>query len=188
MEHETIGRIPLLISLFKGTHDQIDIRLPGDMPGDDFPGKQVDHNAEVVPLAACFDIREIADPNEIGSILRELLMQMIRAFALLTGRVLSPGLAGGHRRKVHAFHQAVHSSDTDMDAIITSEDVSDFIGAKPLIIISIDMEDRRFDLLILNRSGSRFGVEMLVIRAPIHPQDSAQSLDIMLKTQLMDSV
>jgi len=114
MEHETVGRVPLLISLFKGTHDQIDIRLPGNVPGDDFPGKQVDNNAEIVPFAAGFDIREITDP-----------------------------------------------------------DVSDFVSAKPLIIVSINMEDRRLYLLVFKSPGSRFGAKMLVVCAPIYLQDPA---------------
>jgi len=117
-------------------------------------------------------------------------MQMIRAFAFGSNRTFPFGFAGGHRRKAHAFHQAVHSSDTDVDAIITSEDVSDFIGVKPFIIIGIgiDVEDCRFDLLIFKSPGSRFGVKMLVICAPIYLQDPAQSLDIMLEAQLVDGV
>ena len=47
------------------------------------------------------------------------------------------------------FHQPVHPSDTDVYAIVTPEDIGDFINAQTFIVIRMDMEDQRSDLLVL---------------------------------------
>lgn len=47
------------------------------------------------------------------------------------------------------FHQPVHPSDTDVYAIVTPEDIGDFISAQTFIVIRMDMEDQRSDLLVL---------------------------------------
>ena len=61
------------------------------------------------------------------------------------------------------FHQAVHSSDTDMDAIITLENKGDLICSKPLAAVGVNMEDQRRNILILLDGGRGFSREMLIV-------------------------
>lgn len=86
------------------------------------------------------------------------------------------------------FHQPVHPSDTDVYAIVTPEDVSDFISAQAFIVIRMDMEDQRSDLLVLFDARGGFRREMLVISASVDPENAAERFNAMLETQLMDSV
>ena len=46
-----------------------------------------------------------------------------------------------HFWQLQLFHQAVHSSDTDVYAIITLKNIGNFVSAKPFVVISIDMKN-----------------------------------------------
>ena len=108
--------------------------LSGKMPADDLSRKQIHDNTEVIPLAVYLDICEITCLDEIRSLLVEFLMEMIRTVAVRS--VLAPaGLNGRHLRQLHGIHQPVHSSDADVYAIVTSEDICDFIGPDTLVVV-----------------------------------------------------
>ena len=49
-------------------------------------------------------------------------------------------LRGRHSRQLHVFHQAVHSVDTDVNAIITLQYVSNLIGAKSFVVVSVNVQ------------------------------------------------
>lgn len=68
---------------------------------------------------------------------------------------------------MHRAHQAVHSSDTDADAIVTLEDMVDLIGAKAFVIISINRKDKPPNILIERNTGSRRRIKMFVVSASI---------------------
>ncbi len=42
------------------------------------------------------------------------------------------------------LHQAVHSADTDANAIVTLQDISGLVGAESFIIVCVDMQDKTF--------------------------------------------
>jgi len=66
-----------------------------------------------------------------------------------------------------SFHQAVHSADTDVNAIITLENESNFISTKSFPVISIELKNGPADALILFGAVSRFRTEMLVVGASV---------------------
>lgn len=86
------------------------------------------------------------------------------------------------------FHQSVHPSDTDAYAIVTLEDVGDFISAQPFVVIRMDMENQRSNLLILPDAWGGFSREMFVISASVDPENAAERFNVVLETQLMDGV
>lgn len=53
---------------------------------------------------------------------------------------------------------------------------------------SINMKKNRSDLLIFKSSGRELGAEMLVIGAAVDPKNPAESLDIMLIFEFIDSL
>lgn len=120
MKNETIGGLPGRIGALESGHHKVNIRLAGNVPGDDFPREEIDHDAEIIPFLPNSDIGEITGPNEIGRFLVELLVQMIRTFSCFFGRTSMPGLLRRHSGQIHFSHQAVHSSNADVYAIITS--------------------------------------------------------------------
>lgn len=68
---------------------------------------------------------------------------------------------------MHRAHQAVHSSNADAGAIVTLEDMVDFIGAKAFVIISINSKDKAPEILIKRNTGSGRRIKMLVVSASI---------------------
>lgn len=86
------------------------------------------------------------------------------------------------------FHQSVHPSDTDAYAIVTLEDVGDFISAQPFVVIRMDMENQRSNLLILPDAWGGFSREIFVISASVDPENAAERFNVVLETQLMDGV
>lgn len=83
------------------------------------------------------------------------------------------GPDGGHLWQMQGFHQAVHSSHTDVDAIVTFKNVSDFMGAETFIIIGINVQDQGSDLLVFPDSGSSFRGEVLIIGTPVDRKNPA---------------
>ncbi len=60
-----------------------------------------------------------------------------------------------------------------MYAIVTLKDVGDFVGAKPFVIIGVDMQDQGGNVLILLGVWSWFGREVFIVRASIYFQNPA---------------
>ena len=119
MKHQAIRCISFLISLLEGCDYQVGIRFSGQMPCDDFSGKQIHDNAQIIPFPACFDIGDVTYPDQIRGFLVKILVQMVRASAVIGMCYVVFWLLCGHLRKLQFFHQAVHSADADVDAIIT---------------------------------------------------------------------
>ena len=57
-------------------------------------------------------------------------MKVIGTRPVVLVAVITEWLFSGHPWKLKGFHQPVHSSDTDVYAIITLKDIGDLVGAK----------------------------------------------------------
>ena len=101
---------------------------------------------------------------------------------------LKSRLSGGHFWKLHGFHQAVHSADTDMNAIITGRNMRDPVSADPLVVVRIDVKDSPADLLILNGSCSRGAVKMPVVSTSVYIQYAAQGFNGVLRSEPVDGI
>ena len=96
MKHETQWCVSFCISFFERSHDQINIWFSRDIPGDDFARKKIHYNAEIVPFAVCFDICKITNPDNIRSLLVEILLEMIGTSAVFIVFVRMKRLLGRH--------------------------------------------------------------------------------------------
>ena len=134
------------------------------------------------------DIRKIACPYGIWSGRVELLVKSVDAGNVVLAYSFPFGLFSGTFRKVHGVHQPVHSSETDVNAIITLQYTADFIGPEGIVVIIVDPKDELSDFLILAGTGSRLRIKVLVVGAAIYLQHSAKSLDAVLVAQFVDCV
>lgn len=75
--------------------------------------------------------------------------------------------------QLQSFHQVVHSSDTDMDAIITLENKGNFICSEPLVVVGVNMENQGKNILILPDAGSRLSGEMFIVGVFVDIEDLA---------------
>ena len=117
-------------------------------------GKKVHYNAKIVPFTGCFDVCKITNPDKIRSLLVEILLEMIDALAVFIVFVRMKRLLGRHLWQLKRFYQAVHSSDADVDAIITPKNMGDFICSKPFVIVGIDVKNLGSNHLIFFGSVS----------------------------------
>lgn len=76
MKHKAIRGISFFVSLPECSDYQFRICIGRDMPGNDFSGVEIHHNAQIVPFAGDFQISDVADPYGIGSFLVKVLQQM----------------------------------------------------------------------------------------------------------------
>ena len=100
-------------------------------------------------------------------------MKVVGTQTIVLMQIVPIRLFGRHTWKLKSSHQAVHSSDTDVYAIVTLKDVGDLVSAKALVIIGVDLENSLSNVLILLSSVSRFRIEMFVIGASVYTKDSA---------------
>ena len=73
-------------------------------------------------------------------------------------------------------------------AIITLEDVSNYISTRPFAVISINAKDKGCNVLNLLNPRSSFGREVLVIGASVNTKDFAQGFDAVLELEFIDSI
>ena len=69
--------------------------------------------------AIYLDISKITCPNRVWERRIELLLQMIEAVAVFLMRMLPFGFLCGPLWKIHCIHQSIHSTEADVNAIIT---------------------------------------------------------------------
>ena len=75
-----------------------------------------------------------------------------------------------------------------MKILVKMIEAGDFISAQTFIVIRMDMEDQRSDLLVLFDARGGFRWEMFIISASVDPENAAERLDAVLETQLMVGV
>ena len=188
VEHQAVRVSAEGISFPEGLDHQFAVGSWGQFPRDDFPGEEIHDNAKVVPLAGGFQIGDVAYPDQIRRFLIELLVQVVVISPVITfcGAVMR--FVRGHGGQLHGAHQAVHSTDADVNAIVTLKDVCDLISSDTFVAVSVDLQDCLLDALVFFDPGSRLGIEVLIVSASIHVQDAAERFDAVLKTELMYSV
>ena len=77
-------------------------------------------------------------------------------------------------RKLQSFHQAVHSSDADDNAIVTLKYIGDFIDAKPFVITSVNLQNKSCDFLVFFGAISWLCGEVFTIRASVNTKNFAK--------------
>ena len=66
---------------------------------------------------------------------------MIGTFAIFFVKIITERLIRGHARQLKSFHQTVHPTDTDVNAIITLKNTGNFVSTKMLVVISINLQN-----------------------------------------------
>lgn len=156
---------------------------------DDFARKQIHDSAKIIVSAAGFHVSEVAYPNLIGQRRIEILRKMIDANALGFSRFCGfERLFGAHLGQIHGFQQTVHSSVADVDAIFSEKTKLELVYAEPLVRTGVKLDDPLLNLAIKKLTFRRFMIQKLVIRASVHPQNSAKRRDFVLAGQRFNGV
>lgn len=81
---------------------------------------------------------------------------MIGTVAVFFVTIITERLIRGHTRQLKSFHQTVHSTDTDVNAIITLKNIGNFVSTKTFVVISVNLQNKPDYLLIFFGAVSRF--------------------------------
>ena len=138
MEHQAIRASAEGIGFPEGLDHQFAVSPRGQFPGDDLPGEEIHDNTKVIPLAGGFQIGDIACPDQVRRFLIELLVQVIMISPVIAFCGAAMRFVCGHGRQLHGAHQAVHSADTDVNAIVTLEDIGYLISSDTFVAVGID--------------------------------------------------
>lgn len=90
------------------------------------------------------------------------------------------GLFGAHLRQIHGFQQTVHSAVADVDAIFSEKTKLELVYAQTLVRTCVKLCDALLNLAIKKLAFRWFMIQELVIRASVHPQNSAKRRDFVL--------
>ena len=91
-----------------------------------------------------------------------------------------------HFRKIHLFHQPVHSTFADEYAILLRKTELHFPRTKAFIRFCINLQNLLLKQLIFPLPWRRLTVNVLVVGAPVHVKDSAEDGDAMLFRKSLD--
>lgn len=97
-------------------------------------------------------------------------------------------LISTHFRKIHTFHQAVHSAAADVNAIFLREAFRHFLCAQPFVTFDVKCKDLGSDASVFNSSAGILSVTEFVVGASIYIQNPAKRCNRMLVAQRMDCV
>ncbi|ERJ83003.1 hypothetical protein HMPREF1987_01229 [Peptostreptococcaceae bacterium oral taxon 113 str. W5053] len=89
---------------------------------------------------------------------------------------------------MQVLHQTVHSTNTDVNAIITCKDKGNLVSPQLFFVIRINLQNLFSNLLIFFYTRGRNRGEVLIVGAAVYSKNSAKSFNIMLETELMNSV
>ena len=188
VKHQTLWTSAERISFPEGFDHQIAAGPRRQFPGDDFPGEEIHDNTKVIPLTGGFQVGDVACPDQIRRFLIELLVQMVVISPVITFRSAVMRFVRRHGGQLHGAHQAVHSTDADVNAIVTLKDVCNLISPDTFVAVSVDLQDCLLNALVFFDPGSRLGMEVLIVSASIHVQDAAERFDAVLETEFMYGV
>ena len=68
-------------------------------------------------------------------------MKMVGTFAVFFMLAVAERFVRRHTRQLECSYQSVHSSDTDVNAIITLKNIGNLVGTKSFVIISINLKN-----------------------------------------------
>lgn len=135
MKHDAFGNTPQPDSVPQGVNGQEAVDFTSNPAGDDLSGIEVQDGADVMELSGHFYIGKVTNPYQIGSFLVKSLGEKVltEAGILFAGRC-SGRLHSAHFGQPHLFHQPVHPTFADSNAMLPRKteghlpDVQPFVG------------------------------------------------------------
>ena len=156
----------------------------------DFTRKQIHNRTKIIKSTSGSDICKIAYPSHIQFFRFELLLQQIFADSAVSigMRFLFRRLKSAHFRKIHRFHQTVHSAAADVNAIFPCKAFGHFLWTQPLVAFDVKCKDFRSYAPVFNSSVWVLSVTEFVVSTPIDTQNSTKCCNSVLMTQRMDCI
>lgn len=142
MEHDAFGNTPQPYSIPQGINCQEAVNFAADPASDDFSGVEVQDGTDVMEFTTNFYVSKITNPNHIWSFLVKSLRKKILTDAgiLFTCRCFGL-LNGAHFGQLHLFHQPVHPTFADGNAMLPRKTEGHLLYTQPFVGLGVDLQD-----------------------------------------------
>lgn len=160
-----------------------------DPASDNLSGIEVQNGADVIEHSANFYISEVTDPHQIWSFLVKSLSKKILADAgVLLARCCFGWLNGTHFGQLHLFHQPVHPTFADGNAMLPRKTELYLLYAQPFVGLGVDLQDPLPDFHVFLLPACGLMPQVLVVGTAVDPQHPAEDGDGMLAGQGINSI
>ena len=136
-----------------------------------------------------FYVSKVTDPNHIWSFLvKSLRKKILTATSILfTCRCLGR-LNGAHFGQFHLFHQPVHPTFADGNAMLPRKTEGHLFDAQPFVGFSVKFQNPLPNLLSLLLPAGGLTPQVLVVGAAVDPEYPAEDGDGMLAGQRINGL
>ena len=171
----------------QGVNCQEAVNSAADPAGDDLSGVEVQDGTDVMELSTNVYVGKVTDPNHIWSFLIEPLGKKVLTDAsiLFTNRCFGR-LNGAHFGQPHLFHQPVHPTFADGNAMLPRKTEGHLLYTQPFVRSGVDLQDPLSDLHVLLLPAGGLTPQMLVVAAAVDLEHPAEDGDGMLAGQGID--
>ena len=189
MQHDALGNTPEPDSIPQGVNGQEAVDFTSNPAGDDLSGIEVQDGADVMELSGHFYIGKVTDPYQIGGLLVKSLRKQIPAdTGLLFACRCFRRLHGAHFGQLHLFHQPVHPTFADGNAILPRKTEGHLPDAQPFVGTGIKRQDPLANLQILLLPAGGLMPQVLVVGAAVDLEHPAEDGDGVLAGQGVNGV
>lgn len=140
MEHNAFGDTPQSYSIMQGVNRQKPVNFASNPAGDDLSGIEIQNGADIMERSANFYIGKIANPHQIRSFLVKSLRKKVLtdvAFFFVCCRL--GRLNRTHFGQSHLFHQPVHPTFADGNAIFPRKTERHLLCAQPFVGAGVNL-------------------------------------------------
>ena len=154
VEHDTLGNTPQLDCIPQGVNGQETINFAADSAGNDLSGIKVQNGTDVIEPSANFYISKVTDPHQIRRFLVKSLREKILAGAgILFACRRFWRLNGAHFGQSHLFHQPVHPTFADGNAMLPRKTKGHLLDTQAFVGLGVSLQDTLPDLHVLLLPG-----------------------------------
>ena len=189
MEHDAFGNTPQPYSIPQGVNCQEAVNFASNPAGNNLSGIEIQDGADVMELSSNFYVGKVTDPNQIGSFLVKSLRKKILTDAgILFVCCCCRWLNSAHFGQPHLFHQPVHPTFADGNAMLPRKTESHLFDAQPFVGFSINFQNPLPNLHILLMPVGGLMPQMLVVGAAVDPKHPTQDGDGVLAGQGLNGI
>lgn len=177
VKSETAGIAAFPKSGPEGAGDQVRACVAGYPIADDLAGEKIQDDTKVDPVVVDFKICDVTDPDLVGAVCGELLIQQVLLFILLMLFVLLLGIRAD-AVQVQFLHDRRNAFGADPDTALSQSD-ADLFSTKSLsaVIKGLLHEPHKLRLLLITPAVVRPAKDIVVKSASGNFQRFAEFID-----------
>lgn len=187
MKHDAFGNASQPYSIPQGVNRQEAVDFTSNPAGDDLSGIEIQDGTDVMEPSAHFYIGKVADPYQIGGFLvKSLGKKILTDTGILSAYRRFWWFNGAHFGQPHLFHQPVHPTFADGNAILPRKTKGYLLDSQPFVGAGINLQYPLPNLHVLLLPLGGLTPQVFVIGAAVDVKRPAENGDGILTGQGVD--